>query len=740
MSVDNCPICDYAYSKEGKQEKETVKCSKDDCESMCVKNSDLCQVHNRIRYPIMCLACNKSCCRACYSTYFLSEEDDITRCVHCKKLFDIEFLLGEDSNSKQRFPKTWVWKELKEHKEKVLLDKIMAKMPSYQRAASAINKINQINKAINDHEAQIREIQTKQNDLIRLKSNQKFIIDNCENSKATSKLPSYVTRGKCPAENCNGFIEDKWECGRCSAKICSHCMMIKHEGVTHTCDEEHVKSTTFIRETTKPCPSCRARIYRSEGCFAENTEILMYDNSLKMSQDIKVGDELVGDDGNKRIVLELVSGTDKMYEIEQSNGDSYTVNSKHTLVLTDSSNEIHQIMVDDYLAMNDKEKKKFYGIKSVNGINYDEQPVKLDPYQLGCWIGGGKKNHKFSEKLKVYNIDNKHIPKEYLMNSRQVRLSLLAGLVDINSYMHNRGKDVMIVQEDKYLSEQIASLAIGLGFAVSFEDCQRYNIIISGNKISEIPTFLKYCVNSEQIIKSRIKVKYVGDNKYYGWKINENNLFLAKDHTILRNCSQIWCTNCHVFFCWNSGEILKKTAFIHNPHYTDFINRNGLVADNVNGCPRQINHNSFTRLKLTREAIKRYSTLYRKSQHILDQVTRYEDPIEHKIKDISIKFINNEVTKEDLPVFVQKYHKASKKNELANLRRTTYANMMIEILTKLCFDANGKNEEQLKTICIEIDRMLQELEEITLESMINIGKMFNSNTPDITSNFVDNGY
>ena len=42
---------------------------------------------------------------------------------------------------------------------------------------------------------------------------------------------------------------------------------------------------------------------------------------------------LIGDDGNKRIVLDTFNGKDQLYEVQQNKGVNYIVNSKHTLVL-----------------------------------------------------------------------------------------------------------------------------------------------------------------------------------------------------------------------------------------------------------------------------------------------------------------------------------------------------------------------------------------------------------------------
>jgi len=68
-------------------------------------------------------------------------------------------------------------------------------------------------------------------------------------------------------------------------------------------------------------------------CFDPDTEVLMYDNSIKKIKDINLGDKVFGDDGKERKVIDIKSGSDQMYLVEQSKGDNYIVNSEHILVL-----------------------------------------------------------------------------------------------------------------------------------------------------------------------------------------------------------------------------------------------------------------------------------------------------------------------------------------------------------------------------------------------------------------------
>ena len=97
-------------------------------------------------------------------------------------------------------------------------------------------------------------------------------------------------------------------------------------------------------------------------CHGKDTPIMMYDGTVKMVQDVQVGDRLMGPDSKPRRVLSLARGREMLYRVTPVKGDPYVVNESHILSLrrTNSSNnprypsqarggEIVNICVRDYL-------------------------------------------------------------------------------------------------------------------------------------------------------------------------------------------------------------------------------------------------------------------------------------------------------------------------------------------------------------------------------------------------------
>lgn len=117
-------------------------------------------------------------------------------------------------------------------------------------------------------------------------------------------------------------------------------------------------------------------ILNGSGCHAFNTEIMLYDKTIKKVQDVKVGDYLIGDDGNSRKVIRLFHGKENMIEVKPENETSFEVNINHILSLkfTELSKIVHldnNKLLFIWYSYNNllspvKNKKLFYSIDDLN--------------------------------------------------------------------------------------------------------------------------------------------------------------------------------------------------------------------------------------------------------------------------------------------------------------------------------------------------------------------------------------
>lgn len=338
-------------------------------------------------------------------------------------------------------------------------------------------------------------------------------------------------------------------------------------------------------------------------CLGYDTDIMMFDGSIKKVQDVKIGDKIMGDDSTTRNVLSIARGNEMMYEIIPTKGNSYKVNESHILSLKCSTNEdIVDISVKDYLNL-----PPYYHGRDGPLLGYRvpiEFPtidIDFDPYMIGYWLGNGSKIcpkiscqdsivlHYFRNTLaKKYNssltyvsqydyyisgargendqhsinpfltalqtnylINNKHIPIIYKCNSREVRLNVLAGLLDSDGSYTGSGFDIGLTHE--ILFDDLLFLARSLGFACyktqkktswihkgikKYGTC--FRTFISGEGLENIPTKIPRKKASpiktiKNVLVTRIKVKKLQVDNYYGFEIDGNHRFVLGDFTVTHN-------------------------------------------------------------------------------------------------------------------------------------------------------------------------------------------------------------
>ena len=185
-------------------------------------------------------------------------------------------------------------------------------------------------------------------------------------------------------------------------------------------------------------------------CCGINTPIMMYDGTIKMVQDVIVGDILMGDDSTPRNVLSLARGRETMYKVysmiekeegEEAEGEEaeaeaegeeaeedegYVVNESHILSLKCASDysknmkkgQVIDMSVLDYLNL----PKCFHEHDGVlHGyrvpIHFSEKTLPIDPYMIGYWLGDASSSKNptiscqdstvldyFADNLKKHNL------------------------------------------------------------------------------------------------------------------------------------------------------------------------------------------------------------------------------------------------------------------------------------------------------------------------------------------------
>lgn len=155
----------------------------------------------------------------------------------------------------------------------------------------------------------------------------------------------------------------------------------------------------------------------------------------------------------------------------------------------------------------------------INGVEGKEKDLPIHPYVLGLWLGDGTSasgtitvgHRDIEEQIKIFSeikqfdklivknynsrnyvitptvesdiqtkslgallrhnnlLNNKHIPADYMLSSREQRLQLLQGLIDSDGYISERGT-CQFYNSNKTLVRQVKQLIESLGYKVTIKD------------------------------------------------------------------------------------------------------------------------------------------------------------------------------------------------------------------------------------------------------------------------------
>ena len=219
-----------------------------------------CESFNKsTRLAINCATCDDEgtvkVCRSCAKRYILDQPNNPC-CMVCKVEWDVEFL-------NKNFPKVFISKELKEHKENLLLERQLALLPETQQYAENLKLADGLEKQKNIIEKEKAIVEKKFHEYRMAIAELNLRINELRDGRNIEDKDKTTFTFKCPVHNCNGFLNQSYSCSMCDNKICRHCMEIKNEN--HVCDEEKKQTVELLKKDTKPCPKCGQLICKIQG-------------------------------------------------------------------------------------------------------------------------------------------------------------------------------------------------------------------------------------------------------------------------------------------------------------------------------------------------------------------------------------------------------------------------------------------------------------------------------------------
>jgi len=312
--------------------------------------------------------------------------------------------------------------------------------------------------------------------------------------------------------------------------------------------------------------------------------------------------------------------------------------------VTSDKGKILDISVDEFMKKSHQWKRNYYTYRV--GTTFPEQEVELDPYIVGRWLGDGNSNgpkftsadqeivnyymeyfedkglhvsykdnyhysvtnkvrtggsgrNWFLNMLRKYDLlNNKHIPREYLLNSRENQLKLLAGLIDSDGSNSNN-RSLEITQKNERLADDIVYLARSLGFFCEKRQCRKtctnakngpvtgtyYRMNIIGDDYTDIPLLMEYKRPASFAMKRKMsplitgfKIKPMGKGNYCGFELDGNHRFLLSDHQVTHNSSLMKSVGLAVILA-QVGYYVPAKEFSYAPYMAIYARIN--ANDNI---------------------------------------------------------------------------------------------------------------------------------------------------------------
>ena len=293
-------------------------------------------------------------------------------------------------------------------------------------------------------------------------------------------------------------------------------------------------------------------------CLDPDTNIIMYDGSIKKVKDVYVDELVMGDDSTPRKVLSTGHGHDTMYKITECNThgiNAYKVNSHHILSLVRykyvdktkpylNKYEFIDMDIQDYLKLSKTEKDELYGYRRLVYFPNNTSSINKD-------------------KLHKYIKNTGHLSEDLIINSVEIRSIVLSALIEKYNILFQTASITndsiqyrLIVPKKEAYVERLLFLIRSLGISAYMKmvDTCKYSIRLWGFNLKYINT--RYHTNTQEsysfiqnlslsffskktiwetVIPYKFTVERLESARYFGIAIDGNHRFLLDDFSVTHN-------------------------------------------------------------------------------------------------------------------------------------------------------------------------------------------------------------
>lgn len=195
--------------------------------------------------------CEFVCCYKCFETQANVKQEINVSCMKCKYIYnfqDIDYMGTFKKKNTRRVA------DLIISQQQHLLPLLEVKAEKNRQAII-------INDRLRLHRQKLRQLNADCRDTrydIALATENRNALLNYD-------ITSSVYKMGCLIPKCNGYINEYDMCSKCKVAVCSICYTVKQD-LDHICKEDEIATAKYMTENSVPCPTCKIRISRVDGC------------------------------------------------------------------------------------------------------------------------------------------------------------------------------------------------------------------------------------------------------------------------------------------------------------------------------------------------------------------------------------------------------------------------------------------------------------------------------------------